>query len=83
MVNGMENTALYTDAGTNDAAALCTNLGEGWYLPASEELGNLFDIYNGIARDNGFTNATPDKSVMQKKLPVLHLIKKLTDLGGQ
>ena len=61
MVNGIENTALYTDAGNNDAAALCTNLGEGWYLPASEELGHLFDIYNGIARDNGFTNATPNQ----------------------
>ena len=74
-INGIENTALYTDAGNNDAAALCTNLGEGWYLPASEELGHLFDIYNGIARDNGFTNATPNQSVMLKRLPVLHSIK--------
>ena len=82
MVNGMENTALYTDAGTNDAAALCTNLGEGWYLPASEELGNLFDIYNGIARDNGFTNATPDQISDAEKASRSTFDKKLTDLGG-
>ena len=82
MVNGMENTALYTDAGTNDAAALCTNLGEGWYLPASEELGNLFDIYNGIARDNGFTNATSDQISDAEKASRSTFDKKLTDLGG-
>ena len=81
-INGMENTAMYTDAGTNDAAALCTNLGEGWYLPASEELGILFDIYNGIARDNGFTNATPDQISDAEKVSRSTFDKKLTDLGG-
>lgn len=82
MVNGLENTALYTDAGINDAAALCINLGEGWYLPASEELGDLFDTYNGIARDNGFTNATPDKISDAEKTSRSIFDKKLTDLGG-
>lgn len=81
-INGMENTAMYTDAGTNDAATLCTNLGEGWYLPASEELGILFDIYNGIARDNGFTNATPDQISDAEKVSRSTFDKKLTDLGG-
>ena len=82
MVNGIENTALYTDAGNNDAAALCTNLGEGWYLPASEELGHLFDIYNGIARDNGFTNATPNQISDAEKASRATFYKNLTDLGG-
>lgn len=82
MVNGIENTALYTDAGNNDAAALCTNLGEGWYLPASEELGHLFDIYNGIARDNGFTNATPNQISDAEKTSRATFDKNLTDLGG-
>lgn len=82
MVNGIENTALYTDAGNNDAAALCTNLGEGWYLPASEELGHLFDIYNGIARDNGFTNATPNQISDAEKASRATFDKNLTDLGG-
>lgn len=82
-VNGVENTALYTDAGANDAAALCTNLGEGWYLPASEELGSLFDVYNGIARDNGFTNATPDKISDAEKAARAAFDKMLTDLEGE
>ena len=82
-VNGVENTALYTDAGVNDAAALCTNLGEGWYLPASEELGSLFDVYNGIARDNGFTNATPDKISDAEKAARAAFDKMLTDLEGE
>ena len=82
MVNGIENTALYTDAGNNDAAALCTNLGEGWYLPASEELGHLFDIYNGIARDNGFTNATPNQISDAEKASRATFDKNLTDLRG-
>lgn len=81
-VNGMENTALYTDAAPNDAAALCTSLGEGWYLPASDELGDLFDAYNGIARDNGFTNATPNKISDAEKTARASFDKMLTDLQG-
>ena len=81
-VNGIENTAMYTDADVNDAAALCTNLGEGWYLPASEELGVLFDVYNGIARDNGFTNATPNQISDSEKASRAAFDKNLTDLGG-
>lgn len=82
-VNGMENTALYTDAAGNDAAFLCTSLGEGWYLPASDELGVLFDVYNGIARDNGFTNATPDKISDAEKTARVAFDKMLTDLQGE
>lgn len=81
-VNGIENTAMYTDADVNDAAALCTKLGEGWYLPASEELGVLFDVYNGIARDNGFTNATPNQISDSEKASRAAFDKNLTDLGG-
>lgn len=82
-VNGMENTALYVDAAGNDAAFLCTSLGEGWYLPASDELNDLFDVYNGISRENGFTNATPDKISDAEKTARAIFDKMLTDLQGE
>lgn len=83
-VNGMENTALYTDAGPNDAAALCTNLGEGWYLPASEELVDLFAAYNGVSHtDPAFTNATPDKISDTEKAARAAFDKMLTNLEGE
>ena len=81
-VNGYANTALFTAPAANDAVAYCQSLGEGWYLPASEELGHLFDIYNGIARDNGFTNATPNQISDAEKASRATFDKNLTDLGG-
>ena len=82
-VNGMENTALYTDAGVDDAVTFCISLGEGWYLPASEELLDLFEAYNGVRHtDPSFTNATPDKISDAEKAARAAFDKKLTDLGG-
>ena len=43
-VNGYANTALFTAPAANDAVAYCQSLGEGWYLPARDELWELFDV---------------------------------------
>ncbi len=82
-INGVANTALFTDAGANDAAALCTSLGEGWYLPASNEFGQLFDVYNGVSRDNGFTNAVPGSISDAEKAARAAFEKIITELGGE
>lgn len=82
-VDGPGNTALYTDPGPNDAVALCTALGEGWYLPASNELLELFAAYNGIAHtDPGFTNDVPSKISDAEKAARARFDQYLTDLGG-
>ena len=82
-VNGVENTAKYIDAGVDDAVTFCTNLGEGWYLPAQNELVELFKAYNGVGpSDAGFTNATPDAISDSEKTARAIFDKKLTDLGG-
>ncbi len=49
-VDGLANTALYTEHTAEEAAGYCTAMGEGWYLPAVNELNELFDAYNGILR---------------------------------
>lgn len=82
-VNGVENTAKYIDAGADDAVTFCTSLGEGWYLPAQNELVELFKAYNGAGpSDAGFTNATPDAISDSEKTARAIFDKKLTDLGG-
>lgn len=82
-VNGYENTALFTNADPNDAVTLCTSVGEGWYLPASDELLQLFDAYNGIGREeSGFTNAVPANISDAEKSARTAFDKLLTDLGG-
>lgn len=82
-VNGVENTAKYLDAGMDDAVTFCTSLGEGWYLPAQNELLELFKAYNGVGpSDAGFTNATPDAISDSEKTARAIFDKKLTDLGG-
>ena len=61
-VNGYANTALFTAPTANDAVAYCQSLGEGWYLPARDELWELFDVYNGIGlADPDFASVVPDK----------------------
>lgn len=47
-VNGYANSALFTSPSANDAVAYCQSLGDGWYLPARDELWELFDAYNGV-----------------------------------
>lgn len=82
-VDGPANTALFVNAGPNDAAALCTALGEGWYLPASNELLDLFDAYNGIGHeDPAFTNAVPANISDTEKAARAMFDQYLTDLGG-
>lgn len=82
-VNGYENTLLFTNAGLDDAVTHCAALGEGWYLPASDELLQLFDAYNGIAHDDpGFKSAIPSEISDAEKAARAAFDKLLTDLGG-
>ena len=61
-MNGYANTALFTAPAANDAVAYCQSLGDGWYLPARDELWELFDVYNGIGHaDPDFASVVPDK----------------------
>ncbi len=46
-VNGGENTKLLASA-DYAAAYWCSQLGEGWYLPAKSEMVELFGVYNGV-----------------------------------
>ncbi len=41
------------------AAAYCAAAGEGWYLPSSTELGDVFEAYNGTDKDSA-TQTNPD-----------------------
>lgn len=82
-VNGYENTLLFTAPSANDAVAYCQSLGEGWYLPAREELWELFDVYNGVGRnDPNFVSAVPDKLTEIEKAARAAFDKMLTDLQG-
>ena len=45
-VNGAANAEKLNDE-KYQAAAWCSAMGEGWYLPARDELVELFEIYNG------------------------------------
>lgn len=64
LVNGAANMALLmakdSPADNFPAAFWCSKLGEGWYLPARDELLEIFDIYNGKSHsDADFKAATP------------------------
>ena len=45
-VNGPANAEKLNDA-KYEAASWCSAMGDGWYLPARDELVELFEIYNG------------------------------------
>lgn len=47
-VNGSENASNLKEE-KYQAAFWCSSLGEGWYLPARDELVELFEIYNGTS----------------------------------
>lgn len=82
-VNGWANTALFTTPSPNDAVAYCQSLGEGWYLPAQEELWDLFDAYNGISRnDPNFVSAVPNSLTEQEKAARAAFDLMLTTLQG-
>ena len=82
-VNGYANTALFTAPAANDAVAYCQSLGEGWYLPARDELWELFDVYNGIGHaDPDFASVVPDKLTEVEKAARAAFDKMLTDLQG-
>ena len=82
-VNGVENTALFVNAGPDDAVTFCTSLGEGWYMPASGELSDLFDAYNGISHsDPSFVANNVENLTDTEKTARSIFDKMLTDLGG-
>lgn len=82
-VNGYANTALFTAPAANDAVAYCQSLGEGWYLPARDELWELFDAYNGVGHaDPDFISAVPDNLTEVEKTARAAFDKMLTDLQG-
>ena len=80
-VNGYANSALFTSPSANDAVAYCQSLGDGWYLPARDELwGELFDTYNGVGHtDPDFVSAVPDKLTEVEKAARAAFDKMLTD----
>ncbi len=82
-VDGLANTALYTEHTAEEAAGYCTAMGEGWYLPAVNELNELFDAYNGIGHeDPSFVAATIETLTDPEKMARAAFDKMLTDLGG-
>lgn len=82
-VNGYANSALFTSPSANDAVAYCQSLGDGWYLPARDELWELFDAYNGVGHaDPDFISAVPDKLTEVEKAARAAFDKMLTDLQG-
>lgn len=50
LVNGAENAKIMKTV-EFPAAQWCGELGEGWYLPARDEMLEVFDCYNGIEHD--------------------------------
>ena len=82
-VNGKANTELYTDILSTDAPGICQTLGNGWYLPASGELIDIFNIYNGLPVDDiNFKSVVPASLSVQEVLARATFDKMLTDLGG-
>lgn len=82
-VDGLANTALYTEHTPEEAAGYCTSMGEGWYLPALGELNELFDAYNGIGHeDPSFVAANIEALTDPEKMARAAFDKMLTDLGG-
>lgn len=82
-VNGWANSALFTATSEGDAVAYCKALGEGWYLPAREELWELFDVYNGVGHTaEGFVSAVPNSLTEVEKAARAAFDKLLTDLQG-
>lgn len=82
-VNGFANTALFTSTSEGDAVAYCKSLGEGWYLPARDELWDLFDTYNGIGHnDPNFVSAVPNSLTETEKTARAAFDQMLTDLQG-
>ena len=82
-VNGLANTALFDSPSEEDAVAFAQSLGTGWYLPAREELWDLFDVYNGIGHnDDDFVSAIPNDLSESEIASRQVFDEMLTGLGG-
>ena len=83
-VNGLANTkvlAAVTDA--YPAAAWCAQLGDGWYLPARDEMTQLFDIYNGLSHSaETFKAAVPSSLSAAEQKARADFEKLLVDAGA-
>lgn len=66
---------------TIPAIAYCTGIGEGWYMPAKEELRSLFAAYNGTTF-GGATAKVPGSISEDEKTARAAFDKLLTDNGG-
>lgn len=83
LIDGKANTALYAEHTAEEAAGYCVAMGEGWYLPAREELAELFDVYNGVAHsDPSFVAVNTTDLTEAEKMARARFDKLLTDLGG-
>ena len=83
LIDGKANTALYVEHTADEAAGYCVAMGEGWYLPARYELGELFDVYNGIAHeDPSFVAVNTTDLTDTEKTARAKFDKLITDLGG-
>ena len=69
-VNGAANTKIMAGKegaqAAYPAAYFCANLGEGWYVPALNELLEIYDIYNGVSHLDAAA-ATPDALTAEEK----------------
>lgn len=84
VVNGAANSALFTTGDSSDAVLYCKAQGNGnWYLPARDELWDIFDIYNGVSRlSTAFVSAVPNSLTDAEKTARAAFDKRLTDAGG-
>lgn len=83
VVNGYLNTLAFSSPASADAVSYCKALGDGWYLPARDELWQLFDIYNGVSHTStNFVSAVPSQITDAEKAARATFDKMLTDLQG-
>ncbi len=72
-VNGATNQATILSAVSSPeesypAFYYCSQMGEGWYVPAVNELLQIFDIYNGIAHDSEGFEARETSNLLAEEI---------------
>lgn len=84
-VNGAANTKIMVGKEGAEtaypAAYFCANLGEGWYVPALNELLEIYDIYNGISHLDAAAVA-PEALTAEEKAARATFDGWLTSAGG-
>lgn len=88
-VNGSANQATILSSVSSPeesypAFYYCSQLGDGWYVPAVNELLQIFDIYNGIAHDSeGFEARETANLLAEEKAARAVFNGYLTAQGGE